>query len=114
MFQTATCSLGYLPFLPKVEKFCSSNEIWHRKDALAPTKHNVLCQGNILNKEIDTRHTETKRQREASRNKEIGRNRDTDALAPTKHNVLCQGKLLSIERQTDRHSEIQKEIKTAT
>jgi hypothetical protein len=43
--QAATCSLGYLPFLSNVAKFCDADEVWHRKDALAPTKHNVLCQG---------------------------------------------------------------------
>ncbi len=34
-----------MPFLSNVEKFCDADNIWHRKDALAPTKHNVLCEG---------------------------------------------------------------------
>ena len=28
-----------------MDKFCSADDVWHRRLALAPTKHNVLCQG---------------------------------------------------------------------
>lgn len=38
-----TCSLGYLPFLPNVNRWCDAESI--KKRPLAPTKHNVLCGG---------------------------------------------------------------------
>ena len=39
-----TCSLGYLPFLPNVSRYCTLNEQWGVNQSLPPTKHNVLCQ----------------------------------------------------------------------
>jgi hypothetical protein len=41
-----TCSLGYLPFLPSVKRFCNAEEARRgAHDAMPPTKHNVLCSG---------------------------------------------------------------------
>ena len=41
-----TCSLGYLPFLPSVQRFCSAEEAANgAHGAIPPTKHNVLCSG---------------------------------------------------------------------
>ena len=40
----ATCSLGYMGFLPNVNRYCSLNEQFGVNQALPPTKHNVLCQ----------------------------------------------------------------------
>ena len=40
----ATCSLGYMGFLPNVNRYCTLNQQWGVNQALAPTKHNVLCQ----------------------------------------------------------------------
>lgn len=37
-----TCSLGYLHFLPKVTKWCDAIT---SRNVMAPTKHNILCQG---------------------------------------------------------------------
>ena len=43
-----TCSLGYLAFLPNVTRWCEAKEALGGSSgrALAPTKHNVLCQGH--------------------------------------------------------------------
>ncbi len=38
-----TCSLGYLPFLPNVNRYCKLNEQFAVHQSLPPTKHNVLC-----------------------------------------------------------------------
>ena len=40
----ATCSLGYLPFLPNVNRYCNLNEQFGVNQSLPPTKHNILCQ----------------------------------------------------------------------
>ena len=40
----ATCSLGYMGFLPNVNRYCTLNQQWGVNQALPPTKHNVLCQ----------------------------------------------------------------------
>ena len=40
----ATCSLGYMGFLPNVNRYCNLNEQFGVNQALPPTKHNVLCQ----------------------------------------------------------------------
>ena len=41
-----TCSLGYVPFLANVEKFCTNEEDWIlQRNSFAPTKHNGLCSG---------------------------------------------------------------------
>ena len=43
------CSLGYLPFLPGVKRFCRGEEARRGSHgAMAPTKHNVLCAGNSV------------------------------------------------------------------
>ena len=49
----ATCSLGYLPFLPNVARYCSLNEQWGVQQALPPTKHNVLCFAQGAKEVID-------------------------------------------------------------
>ena len=42
----ATCSLGYIPFLNNVNKYCTKEEDWIlNRNAFAPTKHNGLCSG---------------------------------------------------------------------
>lgn len=50
-----TCSLGYMPFLPNVNRFCSLNEQWGvKQQSLPPTKHNVLCQAQGSKEVIDS------------------------------------------------------------
>ena len=57
--EQATCSLGYLPFLTNVQKYCTLNEQWGVNQALPPTKHNVLCQARGA-KEVISNHVELK------------------------------------------------------
>ena len=38
-----TCSLGYLQYLPNVTSFCTGRQL--SGSPMAPTKHNVLCEG---------------------------------------------------------------------
>lgn len=41
-----SCSLGYVPFLTNVDKFCTKEEDWVlNTNSYAPTKHNGLCSG---------------------------------------------------------------------
>ena len=60
----ATCSLGDLPFLPNVQRYCSLNEQWGVNQALPPTKHNVLCyaQGakEVISKHFDFGNAQTR------------------------------------------------------
>ncbi len=44
-----TCSLGYVPFLPSVTKFCDRTS-----GPMAPTKHNILCEGRTPREVIDS------------------------------------------------------------
>ena len=50
-----TCSLGYLPFLPNVSRYCTLNEQWGVNQSLPPTKHNVLCKARGAH-EVITSH----------------------------------------------------------
>ena len=45
-----TCSLGYLHFLPNVTSFCDASLLSH--GPMAPTKHNVLCEGRTASEVI--------------------------------------------------------------
>ena len=38
--ENVTCSIGFAPFLPNVDKFCD-----RVPGPMAPTKHNILCEG---------------------------------------------------------------------
>lgn len=44
-----TCSLGYLPFLPNVTRYCDRTS-----GPMAPTKHNILCEGRSPREVIDS------------------------------------------------------------
>ena len=54
--QRVTCSLGYLPFLQNVHSYCRPEEI---RFPFAPTKHNVLCDGesawDVINNSDDVK-----------------------------------------------------------
>lgn len=50
----ATCSLGYLPFLPNVQRYCNLNEQWGLNQALPPTKHNIICQARGAKEVIES------------------------------------------------------------
>ena len=56
----ATCSLGYMGFLPNVNRYCKLNEQWGVNQALPPTKHNVLCQAQgaheVIQKHLDLKN----------------------------------------------------------
>ena len=41
------CSLGYLPTIPSVKKYCQSNIL------VAPTKHNAICNGQSVREVIE-------------------------------------------------------------
>ena len=41
----ATCSLGYIPFLSGINRYCLADEVWNYNLAVMPTKHNGLCGG---------------------------------------------------------------------
>jgi len=46
--ENITCSLGFAPYLPKVTRFCDRTS-----GPMAPTKHNVLCEGRSPKEVID-------------------------------------------------------------
>ena len=47
--ENITCSLGFAPFLPNVNKFCDRTS-----GPMAPTKHNILCEGKSPREVIDS------------------------------------------------------------
>ena len=47
--ENITCSLGFAPYLPNVTKFCD-----RASGPMAPTKHNVLCEGRSPKEVIDS------------------------------------------------------------
>ena len=56
-----TCSLGYVPFLPNVDKYCTKEEDWILNgNGMAPTKHNGLCSGRSA-MEVILNHNDLKR-----------------------------------------------------
>lgn len=61
-----TCSLGYVPFLNNVDKYCTKEEDWVlNKNAFAPTKHNGLCSGKSA-MEVILNHNDFNRHRRSS------------------------------------------------
>jgi hypothetical protein len=47
--ENVTCSIGFAPFLPNVNKFCD-----RLSGPMAPTKHNILCEGRSPKEVIDS------------------------------------------------------------
>ena len=61
-----TCSLGYVPFLTNVDKYCTEEEDWVlKKNSYAPTKHNGLCSGKSA-MDVILDNSDFKRQRRNS------------------------------------------------
>lgn len=73
--QQATCSLGYFSFLPNVHRYCGKDDQWMVDQALAPTKHNVLCQAKSA-QDIIMGHDDLR-----------GRTRSPDMNSPPEVNV---------------------------
>lgn len=66
--EKVTCSLGYMHFLPSVKTFCSGSEL--RSDMMAPTKHNVLCQGTSAKDVILSHEDFTRRHKGGGKERE--------------------------------------------